>query len=83
MQQIGNGHTGLCPHCGYDPNEIVDTAVYLKPGTVLNDKYLVGRALGYGGFGITYVGWDRNLSRKVCIKEYFPRNLSRLSLIHI
>ncbi len=77
MQQIGNGHTGLCPHCGYDPNEIVDTAVYLKPGTVLNDKYLVGRALGYGGFGITYVGWDRNLSRKVCIKEYFPRNLSR------
>lgn len=77
MKKIEGGHTGRCPDCGYDPNEAVDTAVYLKPGTVLNDKYLVGKALGYGGFGITYVGWDRNLSRKVCIKEYFPRNLSR------
>ena len=77
MKQVGNGQSGPCPHCGYDPGEAVDTAVYLRPGTVLNDKYLVGKALGYGGFGITYIGWDRNLSRKVCIKEYFPRNLSR------
>lgn len=77
MQQLEDDHAAVCPHCGYRPDEAVDTSVYLKPGTVLADKYLVGRSLGYGGFGITYIGWDRNLSRKVCIKEYFPRNLSR------
>jgi serine/threonine protein kinase len=46
--------------------------LYLAPGTVLKEQYVVGRLLGHGGFGITYLGWDLNLARKIAIKEYFP-----------
>lgn len=61
-----------CPHCGYDPG-MAKTADYgLRPGAILNGKYVVGAILGQGGFGITYVGWDLALDCKVAIKEYYP-----------
>ena len=60
-----------CPHCGYAPgSKGPDYA--LRPGSILYGKYLVGRILGQGGFGITYVGWDLMLERKVAVKEYYP-----------
>ena len=59
-----------CPHCGYQPGETPGYA--LAPGTILNGKYLVGRLLGQGGFGLTYIGWDLMLEQKVAIKEYYP-----------
>lgn len=60
-----------CPKCGYIPGKN-DLPYALRPGTILNGKYLVGKVLGQGGFGITYIGWDLQLERKVAIKEYFP-----------
>ena len=60
-----------CPKCGYTPT--YNASPYaLQPGTILQGKYLVGSVLGQGGFGITYIGMDLQLQRKVAIKEYYP-----------
>ena len=48
----------VCEHCGFDESR-QNAPHQLQIGTVLQDKYLVGRALGQGGFGITYLGWNR------------------------
>ena len=64
----------VCPHCGYDNMEGLKAqpAHVLRCGTILGGHYTVGRALGQGGFGITYIGYDSTLARRVCIKEYYP-----------
>ena len=66
------GVSGPCPHCGFDESAYEPAPHHLPPGTILYGKYLIGRVLGEGGFGITYVGWDLNLEMKVAVKEYYP-----------
>ncbi len=63
---------GPCPHCGFEEAVYEPSPHHLPPETVLNGKYIIGRVLGEGGFGITYLGWDINLELKVAIKEYYP-----------
>ena len=62
----------ICPHCGFDPAHCEEAEYALKPGTLLQGKYMVGKVLGKGGFGITYIGFDMMLDIKVAIKEYYP-----------
>ena len=61
-----------CPNCGFEPGNEQGNEYILPPQTILAGKYLVGKVLGQGGFGITYIGWDIALERKVAIKEYYP-----------
>lgn len=62
-------------HYAYNKEE---QETFLTPGTLLdNGQYMVGRALGRGGFGLTYLGRKQDeLGLKVAIKEYFPRKLA-------
>jgi serine/threonine protein kinase len=60
---------GICPNCGYDRNQEV-SPVYLRPGTKLAQKYLIGKVIGHGGFGITYLAYDTVLGIKLAVKEY-------------
>ena len=71
MRKLEEGQQ-ICPSCGYDSNAPQNGEDMLPEGTVLFRKYLIGRAIGRGGFGITYLGYDLDLQLKVAIKEYFP-----------
>ena len=62
----------VCPHCGYEENSEVAGMLHMTPGTHLVGRYIIGNALGSGGFGVTYIAWDMELKRKVAIKEYLP-----------
>lgn len=68
-----NDQLAFCPYCGRPFQCEPEQPYYIAPGTVLHQRYIVGKVLGSGGFGITYIGWDYLLERKVAIKEYFPR----------
>lgn len=76
MQTRESGE-GRCPSCGFENAEYEKTksARTLPLQTILAGKYMVGRVLGEGGFGITYLAWDLNLEIPVAIKEYFPSGL--------
>ena len=67
---------GVCPHCGYAFGSPAEEATHLTPNTILHDRYIIGKALGYGGFGVTYIAWDGRLEQKVAIKEYLPSEFS-------
>ncbi len=66
----------ICPYCGYIEGTATEQALHMKPGSILQERYIVGTALGYGGFGVTYIAWDALLEQKVAIKEYLPSEFS-------
>ncbi len=72
-----------CPRCGYDPTgEVEKYPLALKPGSILNGRYIIGRVLGQGGFGITYVAQDVQTDGRVAIKEYFPETMATRTGTH-
>ena len=75
MELYGNEFE-ICPHCGYVEGTKAEEAIHMEPGTLLHDRYIVGKVLGFGGFGVTYIGWDGKLEQKVAIKEYLPSEFS-------
>lgn len=75
MEEFNESY-GSCPYCGYVPGTQPVEAYHIIPGMVINGKYIVGRAIGYGGFGVTYIGMDQVLNKKVAIKEYLPGEFS-------
>ena len=72
----------ICPECGWQEGTAPESPQHLPPRTLLNRRYLIGKVLGQGAFGITYLAWDSNLEIKVAIKEYFPGDLVHRQLGH-
>lgn len=66
----------LCPKCGFDMRQYQKPENSLPLYEIVNGKYLIGRVLGVGGFGITYIAWDFYQGKRVCVKEYFPRDVA-------
>lgn len=68
-----NNGQSVCPNCGwsYKQNE----EPYLKNGTILQNRYIVGVLLKTNGEGALYSGWDNIMNSPVSIREFFPNNL--------
>lgn len=66
----------VCPYCGYIEGTKAKVPYHIQPGTVLVFRYIVGKVLGYGSFGVTYLGWDCLLEKKIAIKEYLPNEFA-------
>ncbi len=64
----------ICPHCGYD-DTTPHNPMYITPGTILRDRYLIGILLRFNGESATYIGHDMSTDCKVIIREYMPVNL--------
>ena len=68
----------ICPSCGMGA-DISNAAQYphaLPCGSVLAGRYVTGRVLGQGGFGITYVAQNYNTKELAAIKEYYPDSMA-------
>ena len=63
----------ICPHCGKSI-QYAGSPTHLPAGYVVSGAhpYVIGAALGQGGFGITYIALDMVSGERVAIKEYFP-----------
>lgn len=67
--------TSRCPLCSFSLEDPVRDDV-LAPKSILNNRYVVGKALEIDGEGITYIGFDADLKNAVIIREYFPNSIS-------
>ena len=75
MREKRNANS-VCEHCGFDSSKYQVPIHHMEPFSILAGKYLVGKSLGEGGFGITYIGMDLNLEMRVAIKEYYPNGFA-------
>lgn len=76
FQSMPDGAT-VCPSCGYNAGaQTGKFPMALPSGTVLNGRYILGRVLGQGGFGITYIAQDHKTGVLVAVKEYFPDTMA-------
>ncbi|MDO4285360.1 MAG: FHA domain-containing serine/threonine-protein kinase [Eubacteriales bacterium] len=62
---------GICTRCGFGMQEQPDMQG-MDTYTILHGRYLIGKILGKGGFGITYKAYDLERSEICAVKEYMP-----------
>ncbi len=68
------GAVRICPKCGYVENT-PHNPTFIAPGTILHERYLVGKQLSANGQGATYIAYDTAVSCKVLLDEYMPEGL--------
>ena len=68
------GSSMECPKCGYVEGT-PQVLPYLEPGTVLKERFIVGKHLSANGEGVTYIGYDMSANKKVTVREYLPKTL--------
>jgi len=66
---------GTCPNCGFSGGDC-SQAPYLRMGTVLQNRYLVGKMQNFNGEGVSYLAYDRAEDAKILLREFFPQTVA-------
>lgn len=74
MSEMGAA-SPVCPHCGYDAAKEDRLPEALRRYTILRGKYLIGKVLAAGRFGMVYSGFDLLMETRVVIQEWFPSEI--------
>lgn len=69
-----NVHEAVCPVCGYN-GENTNPNGALPVGTIIGERYTIGRFLDLDGEGSSYYGLDNTRMEKCVVKEYMPVSL--------
>lgn len=67
--------SGKCNRCGFEIQHEKQNSLRIETFSKLKQRYIVGRILGYGGFGITYKVYDTKQDRICAVKEFIPMGL--------
>lgn len=59
--------------CNCKKDSLIPQALELN--TILHGRFVIGKVLGKGGFGFTYLAYDSKKDTVVAIKEFFPEAL--------
>lgn len=73
--QIYDDQYEVCPYCGFIAGTPPAEPYHLHPGIRLQNRYVIGTVVGFGGFGIIYRAWDERLETMVAIKEFYPSGI--------
>ena len=69
------GEERVCPHCHWKETSIPASPYHLPPRTIVNHRYLIGRVIQQGKFGITYLAFDTGSRRRCVVKEFLPKDI--------
>lgn len=75
------GGEEVCMHCGYIQSDKPKQLCHLYPHTILNERYIIGRVINNGGFGVVYKAYDMKLENIVAIKELLPTQNSMVNRV--
>ncbi|MDD5924023.1 MAG: PASTA domain-containing protein [Clostridia bacterium] len=72
MKEYENG--SVCPHCGFS-NETHQALPFLPLGTLLRDRYIVGKMIKSDCQGAEYICYDDELKTPVLLREFLPEGI--------
>lgn len=75
------GGEEVCMHCGFIQTDKPRQLCHLYPHVILNGRYIIGKVINNGGFGVVYKAYDMKLENIVAIKELLPTQNSMVNRI--
>src|SRR5574344_877836 len=69
-----NNGEAVCPYCKF-PKDTLQASPFLPLGTVLKNRYIVGKLLDNRADSARYIGYDKDKKTKVTIREFLPKDL--------
>lgn len=65
---------GKCPYCGNE-QPIAQESPLLPLGTLLSERYYIGRVTRKNSEGVTYIAYDKKEDLPCSVREFFPEAL--------